>query len=52
MAPGILAFFMEDAKDNKLQAWLRRCHFGTYADKYPDARTQLEEYGVALGSAS
>ncbi|PPE67305.1 T6SS effector BTH_I2691 family protein [Caldimonas caldifontis] len=51
VALGILAFFIEDAKDNKLQAWLRRCHFGIGADKYPDARTQLEEYGVALGTA-
>lgn len=52
VALGILAFFIEDAKDNKLQAWLRRCHFGTGADKYPDARMQLQEYGVALGTAS
>lgn len=33
VALGMLTFFIEDAKDNKLQAWLRRCHFGTGADK-------------------
>lgn len=31
--------FIESSKDNKRQEWLSRCHFGTGADKYPDAQT-------------
>ena len=40
--------FIELSKDNKRQEWLSRCHFGTGADKYPDAQTHIEQYKLAL----
>jgi hypothetical protein len=40
--------FIESSKDNKRQEWLSRCHFGTGADKYPDAQTHIEQYKLAL----
>jgi hypothetical protein len=40
--------FIETSKDNKLQEWLSRCHFGVGADKYSDTDTQLQRYKLAL----
>ena len=53
VAAGVLiwlaaTFFIETNKDNKRQEWLSRCHFGTAADKYPDTRTHVEQYKLAL----
>ena len=31
-----------------LREHLSRCHFGTGADKYPDAQTHIEQYKLAL----
>lgn len=36
----VLAAWIERNKDNKVQEWLKRCHFGTHADKY---QTEAEE---------
>lgn len=36
----VLSAWIEKNKDNKVQEWLRRCHFGTNADKY---KTEAEE---------
>lgn len=45
-------FFIEANKDNKLQEWLARCHFGSApaAKKYPDAKTHIEQYGLAIAN--
>lgn len=40
--------FIETNKDNKLQEWLSRCHFGFGVDKYPDAATHIKQYKLAL----
>ena len=40
--------FIETKKDNKLQEWLARCHFGKDAEKYPDTATHVEQYKLAL----
>ncbi|MFT4266672.1 MAG: T6SS effector BTH_I2691 family protein [Xenophilus sp.] len=40
--------FIETNKDNKLQEWLSRCHFGTGVEKYPDTATHVEQYKLAL----
>ena len=36
----VLTAWIEKNKDNKVQEWLMRCHFGTHADKY---KTEVEE---------
>ena len=36
----VLAAWIEKNKDNKVQEWLKRCHFGNHADKY---QTEAEE---------
>ena len=53
LAVGVLIWlgstlFIETSKDNKLQEWLSRCHFGNGADKYSDTDTQLQQYKLAL----
>ena len=40
--------FIETHKDNPVQEWLGRCHFGTGQDKYPDTATHLSQYKRAL----
>lgn len=40
--------YIETHKDNGLQEWLSRCHFGFGNDKYPDTRTHVAEYKLAL----
>ncbi|UCV30279.1 T6SS effector BTH_I2691 family protein [Ferribacterium limneticum] len=44
----VAIFFVENTKDNKLQEWLSRCHFGTGNDKYPNVTTHAEQYKLAL----
>jgi hypothetical protein len=43
-------WFVESNQDNKLQEWLRRCHFGAAdeQDRYPDSATHIDEYKLAL----
>jgi hypothetical protein len=41
-------FFIETSKDNKRQEWLSRCYFGAGSEKYPDAKTHVEQYKMAL----
>lgn len=43
-------WFVETNSDNRVQEWLRRCHFGTAAEheKYPDVVTHIDEYKRAL----
>lgn len=53
LAVGVLIWlgatlFIETSKDNKLQEWLSRCHFGNGAEKYPDTTTHLQQYKLAL----
>jgi hypothetical protein len=36
----VLTAWIEKNKDNKVQEWLMRCHFGTHTDKY---KTEAEE---------
>lgn len=53
LAVGVLIWlgatlFIETNKDNKRQEWLSRCHFGLGSDKYPDTRTHVEQYKLAL----
>lgn len=36
----VLTAWIEKNKDNQVQEWLMRCHFGTHADKY---KTEAEE---------
>jgi hypothetical protein len=40
--------FIETSKDNKLQEWLARCHFGKGSDKYTDTATHVQQYMLAL----
>ncbi len=40
--------FIETTKDNKLQEWLSRCHFGLGSEKYPDVSTHIKQYELAL----
>ena len=40
--------FIETKKDNPLQEWLSRCHFGTGSEKYPDTETHIRQYKSAL----
>lgn len=44
----IATLFIETNKDNKLQEWLARCHFGTGPEKYPNTATHIEQYSLAL----
>ena len=44
----VAIFFVESNKDNKLQEWLSRCHFGSGKEKYPDVTTHAEQYKLAL----
>jgi hypothetical protein len=45
----LVIFVIEKIKDNKLQGWLARCHFGNGEDKYDTADKQVAEYKLALG---
>ena len=45
----LVTFFIEANKDNKLQDWLSRCHFGLGSEKYDSAELQVEQYKLALG---
>lgn len=46
----LVTLYVEVKKDNKLQDWLLRSHFGTAdnADKYKDSRTQMDQYRLAI----
>jgi hypothetical protein len=44
----LITLFIEKNKDNKLQEWLARCHFGSNADKYPDAETEQAQLKLAF----
>lgn len=44
----LITLYVETSKDNKLQEWLSRCHFGLGSDKYADDKMQLSEYELAL----
>ena len=43
-------FVVESLQDNPRQKWLYRCHFGAApeAEKYPDAKSHVEQYKLAL----
>ncbi len=41
-------WFIETHKDNPVQEWLGRCHFGTGQEKYPDTTTHIAQYKRAL----
>lgn len=43
-------WFVEANNDNRVQEWLRRCHFGTAVEheKYPDVATHVEQFKLAL----
>lgn len=45
-----ISVLIEIFKDNKLQDWLERCHFGTFAhgDRYQDPELEIEELNIAL----
>jgi hypothetical protein len=44
----LVTLFIEKNKDNKLQEWLARCHFGSDADKYSDAETEQAQLKLAF----
>ena len=44
----LATLFIETNKDNSLQEWLSRCHFGNGTDKYPDTAAHVEQYKLAL----
>jgi hypothetical protein len=44
----LITLYVETSKDNKLQEWLSRCHFGLGSGKYADDKMQLSEYELAL----
>jgi hypothetical protein len=44
----LITLFIEKNKDNKLQEWLARCHFGSDADKYPDVETEQAQLKLAF----
>lgn len=46
----VIAILIEVFKDNKLQDWLERCHFGKFAakDRYDDPGVEIEQLNVAL----
>ena len=48
LAVFLLTFLIEAKKDNKLQEWLARCHFGTGTEKYSDAETQEAQHKRAI----
>lgn len=39
---------IESEKDNDLQAWLRRCHFGNGPDRYDDVEFEQQQLAIAL----
>jgi len=43
-------FFIESSKENPMQAWLARCHFGhgPESEKYVNLDTHIEQYRRAL----
>jgi hypothetical protein len=47
----VIAVLIEVFKDNKLQDWLERCHFGSFApnDRYKDADTEMKELKLSAG---
>lgn len=44
----IVTLYVELAKDNKLQEWLARCHFGVSPEKYKSADAQQEQLKLAF----
>lgn len=44
----VATLFIEMNKDNPLQEWLSRCHFGTGAERYADTAKHVKEYKLAL----
>lgn len=44
----LVTVFIETNKDNDLQEWLSRCHFGAGPEKYPDTQMHVEQYKKAL----
>lgn len=44
----VATLFIETNKDNPLQEWLSRCHFGTGVEKFSDTATHVKEYKLAL----
>lgn len=44
----LVTLYIEAQKDNKLQEWLSRCHFGMGTEKYQDQTKQLTEFRLAV----
>jgi uncharacterized membrane protein YbaN (DUF454 family) len=44
----VLTAWLEKNKDNKIQEWLMRCHFGRNADKYKNHAEEAEQLKLAF----
>lgn len=44
----VVTVLIEKEKDNKIQEWLARCHFGLNADKYASAEVEQKQLDLAL----
>jgi hypothetical protein len=44
----VVTLWIEKNKDNKIQEWLMRCHFGTLSDKYKDYEEESKELKLAF----
>lgn len=44
----LITLYIELSKDNKLQEWLARCHFGVSPEKYGSADVQQEQLRLAF----
>ena len=44
----LVTLYIETHKDNKLQEWLMRSHFGSRADKYKTHTEEADQFKLAL----
>lgn len=44
----VITVLIEKEKDNKIQEWLARCHFGLNADKYASAEVEQKQLDLAF----
>ena len=44
----LVTLYIETHKDNKVQEWLMRCHFGARTNKYATHTEEAEQFKLAL----
>lgn len=48
----VVTLWIEKNKDNPVQEWLRRCHWGTNPDKYKDHAEEAEQLKLAFAAGA